>query len=70
MGSDRVKNVLKINLKVMYRVELGKGRTRWEGYFRCHSGVDLVKSDDIANKGNDNIVPNTLTIIIIIINIC
>lgn len=41
MGSDMVKNVLKINLKVMYRVELGKGRTRWEGYFRCHFRVDL-----------------------------
>ena len=41
MESDLVKNVLKINLKVMYRVELGKGRTRWEGYFRCHFGVDL-----------------------------
>lgn len=49
-----VKDVLKINLEVMYRVELGKGRIRWESYFRCHFGVDWVKFDELVNKGNDN----------------
>ena len=49
-----VKDVLNINVEVMYRVELAKGRIRWEVYFRCHFGVDWVKFDEIVNKGNDN----------------
>lgn len=56
-----MKDVLKVSLEVIYRVELGREITRWEGCLRYHHGVDGIRCDEAVNKENGNALPNTFS---------